>query len=126
MCINLDPINFGILFFSTYEMMLHYYIHEYKCTFMFKILCNWAIPWDPHFNNYYLGHTNNTLSLSSLIYPALRGGFIPHVISHLLPFSHLLLRLPFLFHSQILHGLKTKELEDLHFSQGFKELELEE
>ena len=38
------------------------------------------------------------------------------------PFSHLLLPLPFLFLSQILHGLKTKKLEDSLFSriQGAK------
>ena len=82
-------------------MMLYHYINKYKSTLMFKTLCNWAIPWDPYFNNYYFGPHKicNIFSLLS-ISAGQRGTPSPHVIfiflfpSSLLlhfffPFSHL-------------------------------------
>ena len=49
--IFVDLIIFGILFSQCEEIILDYYVPRYKCTYMFKTLCNWAIPWDPHFKN---------------------------------------------------------------------------
>ena len=49
---------------------------------MFKTLCNWAILWDPHFNNYHFGLHKMYYFLSPPFYNRPNGESpIPHVIS---------------------------------------------
>ena len=53
--INLDPIKFWHIIFPNVRkcyliiVYLGISVPRYKCTNMFKTLCNWTIHWDPHF-----------------------------------------------------------------------------
>ena len=114
-------------------MLFDYCVPRYKCTYIFKILCNWATLWDPHFTNYHFGpHKNcNTFSLLPLITDH-KGGFLPSRYFIFPPlFSHLFI-IPFLsllflsslwkieeedqelgfWRSLSLQGFKNKEWED--------------
>ena len=119
-CAYLDPINFGILFSQLMKMMLYYYILEYKCTFMFKTLCNWVIPWDPHFNNYHFG-PHKICKLFSLLSISDRTneGPSPHVIFHFPHSSHLLLLPPLsLPLSKFLHGSSNQAWSSKIFEES--------
>ena len=40
LCLFVDPIIFGILFFQYEEMIFDYCVPRYKCTYIFKLCAN--------------------------------------------------------------------------------------
>ena len=88
------------------KMMLYYYVYEYKCTLMFKTLCNWAILWDPHFNKYHFGPHKTQHSLSSLFIAGHKGRGSPFTL--VLPFPSF----PYLILSFSQEALEEEDQEE--------------